>query len=204
MNISQPTLAAALSEVARLAEARGRLVGDVLADGARLTDDQLQGAGAAAFQELICTTIDPYELVVSTLRDSVEALTATARDQQSVAEQIQAGKTGEAMEMLGPILATWQVVQQVVDQGGTAIRVDLRTVAVPGIDDAQPVQRCGDALRNSLLELKRALSDEDWPAVSDIVGYDLDAHARDWRSILRGLAEFVESRRASGRAGGGA
>lgn len=200
LNISQPTFAEAIDAVAEAAVDRGRLVGDVVADGIRLTDEQIEEAatGGATYSELVCTSIDPIEIVVSTLRDAVDAVESAARDQQTAAELLQAGKTQEALETLGPVFATWQVVQMVVDRGGAAVEMDFRTVAIPGIDEPRPVERCAATLMNSLVELKRALADEDWSALSDIVGFDLDAQARDWRNVLGGLAELVESRRPGG------
>ncbi|MBL9002027.1 MAG: hypothetical protein JNK25_12915 [Phycisphaerae bacterium] len=200
VNIPRPTLAAAIAAAADAARSQGRLVTNIVADGVRLTDEQVAAATdtPSTIRELACTSLDPRELVASSLRDAVGALETAARDQQSAAQQIQAGRTQDALETLGPILATWQVVQQVLDQGGTALNMDFRTVPVPGIEESRPVERCTQAVMNSLLEMKKALADEDWSAVSDIVGYDLDAHARDWRNILAGLAELVETRTGSG------
>ena len=163
VNIPRPTLAAALAAVAEAAESRGRLVGEVTADGSVLDDDQIEGATdqPSSIRELVCISLDPIDLVASTLRESVAALETTARDQQTAAEQIQAGKTQEALATLGPVLATWQVVQMVVDRGGTAVNIDFSTASVPGIDEPRPVERCGGALMKSLLELKKALAQED-------------------------------------------
>jgi hypothetical protein len=48
-----------------------------------------------------------------------------------------------------------------------------------------------NGLSSSLVQIKAALSNQDWSLLSDVVGYELDGLARDWNMVLGALADQV-------------
>jgi hypothetical protein len=47
-------------------------------------------------------------------------------------------------------------------------------------------------LLTHLGQLKDALEQQDWSALSDVVGYDLDADAQHWHALLKGFADYIK------------
>lgn len=174
---------------------RGRMIVDILADGRRLSDQELQDplralAGAGLVE---ITSASPYAMVAQSLSSASEALDSVIGRQQEVAERIHAGNTESALDGLREVLTTWQLVRDVIERGGAVLETDFSGLRLPGIDAARPVETATAALSSVLSNLMDGLTREDWSQVGDVMAYDLDALAKDWRTILRALAEHVAS-----------
>lgn len=181
-------LGEALSLGAKEAEVRGRIIIGVSADGARVPDEMLSSPGevGAEIRVLALSTADPHELIRETMVEAAEALEGARADQREVRDLIGKGLTAEAFESLKRALTTWQSVRDAFDRAAQVLAVrapeDARAGAV--------LRQAGDdvqALSRALEEVRRAAGAQDWSALADVVGVELEALAVRWRARLVAL-----------------
>ena len=198
--VTPASLATALETVVADAQRRGRIVIEVKADGILLSDDALGDPSTApsTVQQLQVTSADPRVLIRQTVLDAVEALDQAKVQQARAAEQIQTGETEEALRTLQFAFVTWQACRDVVDRGAAILGVKLDSLTLPGTDATFP--EATSSLLLHLAQVKSALTEQDWSALSDIVGFDLDADAATWRALLTAFAEHVRTLPARGGA----
>jgi hypothetical protein len=194
ISVARPSLALALQTAAADAQARGRILVEVKADGVVLTSDQLASPSDehSAYAALEMLSADPRQLVRQTVLDAVEALESVRGEQAAAMEQIQTGQMGEALQTLQGAFMTWQAARDVVSRGAALLQIDLETVKLPGVEEGVTFQSATTSLLSHLSALKDALNEQDWSALSDIVGFDLDADATTWHSLLKAFAEYIK------------
>lgn len=205
-NISQPGLGAALRHAALRAESAGRLIVEAVADGRAMDDASLANPDAVQrpILELRLTSIEPKELVRSTLLGAEDALEQAKADQYSAAEMIQSGQLDQAREPLAALLETWQAVREAVTRGSAVLAVDLDRIDLARASGGRIGGRVADRSRelfDTLDELKSALAREDWSAVGDSLSHDFEELVNSWQATLRALADHVAGlpvRRAPG------
>jgi len=192
--VSKPTLAAALRSAVDAAQQRGRIIIEVKGDGQRIADDLLAAPSdeVCAIRTLAFISEDPRQLVARSFDDAGSVLANTKEAQQRVSERIQSGEVSEALDQLSECFTAWQAVHDVVSQGCGVLGWQVDSIT---LGDGSTLGMAVGALRGHLRSLKDALGSEDWSAVSDLVGYDLDAQA-DLRRVL--LAELSQRALDSG------
>lgn len=193
LRVDGSTLGAALKSAADAAAASGRIVVDIRADGERLPNEFLENPDRplGGVRVLAFTSADPRSLVVQTFEEAANTLQALVGVQQVVAEHIQAGRLEEAMDPLREVLESWQAVNQVVSQGAALVAVPLDDLRVQEFTGEITFQAASTELLGVLRSLRDAMDSEDWSAVADAVGYDLDAQAGRWERMLRALARRI-------------
>ncbi|GJQ29198.1 MAG: hypothetical protein HBSAPP03_10820 [Phycisphaerae bacterium] len=195
LRVEGNTLAAAMKAAADAARARGRMIVEMKSDGRPISDDQLANAAGAmeGVGVLSFASADPSALVSQSFVDAAEALGGAMADQMAVADAIAAGQLDDAIEPLQRVIATWQSVREVVDRSSAVLGVRLADVRVNVTEGAATLNEASTPLREALRALRDGMENEDWSAVSDAVGYDLDAQAKEWIVLLRGVAAKVRS-----------
>lgn len=188
IELAEPTLASALREGVAKAEAAGRIVVEVHADGVALGADDLEEPSELPLEavELKLTTADPVALVAVTLQDAADALLESGPLHTRAAELVQTGEQQKAAEELTTVLGVWQAAQQAVEHGSALVGTDL----VAGIDGFQDFKT---ALAQQLSELQQALTTEDWSTVADVLAYDLVPQTEKFAEVLRGASESLRS-----------
>jgi len=204
LNIARPTLADAMRAATEIAQSRNLMIVSVKADGRVLPHEALEEPSEEAdrYGEVVIATLPAAKVIAGSLRDAADSFERIMEGQVGASRAIQEGRTEEGLKQLHPILASWQAVRTIVENSGEILKIDLTRVGVPGIDAQAPVGACTASLASALKELKAALADQDWSRLGDIVGYDLDALARDWKMVLSALADYVESLPRPERTGG--
>jgi hypothetical protein len=192
----RPTLAGAFEAAVDATRPLGRVIIEVKADGLPLADDLVAAPpeSAVGHSELRFTSADPRQLVRVTLMDAADALSTAQADQLAAADLINSGQTGPALEHLRSALATWQAVQDVLDRSAQLLGLNLSTLggtSIQGLDPDEGFAPALEALTGHLSCVRTGLSDQDWSALSDTIGYDLDAQANLWKRLLKGLADHV-------------
>jgi hypothetical protein len=190
-----PGLAAALREGIASAERKGRIVVEASLDGHALTDEQLENPtdDPAAGGEVRLLSAEPKSLVRITLLDAADALEDAKARQTRCAGLLQEGDIEGAMQTLAEAISVWQAVRDVVSRSADLLRLPLDQIAAGTDGDPRPVAEHIASLTGNLEELKRSVNAEDWSALADVLGYDLDQQADRWGSLMRGLADHVKS-----------
>lgn len=181
-------VAAALRAAREQSEEDGRLVIEVLADGApasHLLDDPPEGDAGHA--ELGVVTADRGLFLRETLLDAKEALAGTREDQKTAAGMIDRGELAGAVGSLGLILEGWQGVQTVVGQASIIAGVGLETLETAGVTADAAIR----GLAADLVTLRDAVGGEDWSSLSDVLSGDLDTRAGQWSGLIDALVERV-------------
>lgn len=191
LTFDRKTFAGALRAAVAAAEGRGRVIVDVLLDGTTVGDEVLSDPPDVAMgDELRLVSAEPKALVRVTLTEAADALARGAAAQTRAAELIQAGRVKDAFAPLGEVVQTWHNVHEAVSRGTDLLNmnIDGERVALEGGRSVR-VSEAAAELARCLEELKRSLSLEDWPALSDVLAFDLADQARVWRAVLVHLAE---------------
>lgn len=192
IQVDPPTLAAAIAAGAKAAESQGRIIVEVKADGEALSSDALSNPGglAGACEDVVMISADPKALVRVSLLDGVEALATLKPLHAAVVDALATGNLQLALDQLREVLNTWQALQNLLEHSRALLGVDLGQVPLP---EGEPGF---DARAVEFVSFTRAIRDavmnQDWSALSDTVGYDLDAAADSWSVLLRALAEHVQ------------
>jgi hypothetical protein len=190
-----PSLAEALAAATADAEKRGRIIVEVKADGVTLSDEKLGNPSSepSTIGELRMLSAEPRALVRHTLLEGVTALENARAEQAKAAEQIQSGHTEQALNTLQVAVLTWQAVRDIVSRSAAVLALDLDTLELTGVDEDVNFKTATKDLLGHLTQMRTALDQQDWSALSDIVGYDLDAQAGVWKGLLIALSQHISN-----------
>jgi hypothetical protein len=194
IGVDRPDFPGAIEAGVAACQALGRVVVEVKADGKALNDNDLRALASAGASVSVVELIsaEPRTLVAGTLAQAVQALDRVREQQQLAAGKVHSGKPEEAVEGLQTILGTWQAVQQAVDQGGTLLGVKLGEIGF--LENPGGLSAAAKLLFKDLTALRTGLEGNDWSAVGDVLGFDLEAHAVRWQDGLRHLTrELVKT-----------
>jgi hypothetical protein len=195
IDVPQPSLADALAVATADAARRGRLIVEVKADGVVVPDDKLGNPSnePSTIRELRLLSAEPRALVRHTILEAVGALETAQAEQAKAAELIQSGNPEEALNTLQVAMLTWQAVRDVVARSAAVLGLDLDTIDLPGVEEGLNFKTATKDLLGHLSQMRTALDQQDWSALSDIVGYDLDAQAGVWKGLLVALSQHVSN-----------
>lgn len=162
----------------------GRLIIEVKADG-HAADALLDAMpeDTAGVGELGVTTADRVSFLTETLHDAKDVLDRVRIDQKQAADMIDRGQVNDANTALGAVMEGWQAVRTVVDQTAALMAIDLHSFEVNGAAAADVVS----GFAQDLVELRTAVTNEDWSALGDVLGYDLEERAQAWSALLGGM-----------------
>lgn len=188
---SNASIAEALDAAREHAEQGGRLIVDIIADGATIDDTLLDNPPAddAGIRELRLTTTDPVAFLVETFASARESLVLVREDQATAAGHLRAGELEPAVEALNGVLTGWQAVGDVVSQSAELAEIDLAGFAFAGTTAGTSIEKLGDAL----FEIRTNLTHQDWSSLGDAIEYDLDDMAKQWDELLGALSQRVQA-----------
>ena len=188
-DITAVSVKEAMDVAANVTRGRGRMIVEVIVDGEKLNDEQIQDelAGSSPAEEVQFNSADGRKLVSSAFQDSIAALAEVDNFQREAAELIQADRTPEAMEKLNHAILIWQSVQKAVMIGVEIAAVD------PGVEKNLEDSITGaiERLNLQLTTIKDGLNSDDPIGISDALMYDMPEVVQEWRSLLHELCERV-------------
>lgn len=190
------SLGVAIARAATAAEAQGRFIVEVFADGTMLSQHLLGNPdeAPAGIREVSLNSADPRELVRTTLEGAAIALDDARERQAEAADLILRGKLEDARSPLRGALETWQSVRTAVDHSAALLKMDAGS---PG----GRLESLLATLHASLGHVKETLERQDFAALADELAFELEALTREWQGALRELALSIGDG-ASARAGG--
>jgi hypothetical protein len=190
-DIEATSISEAIRGAAALAQDRGRLIIEVFVDGQRWDEAQLSSeslcAGSAV--EVRCTTADRKALVLRTLGDASEVLTAADELQREAAELIQTDQAAQAKERIAEAVNIWLTVLEAVARSAEALEMDLDTVIGAA---GEPLPRIVARLKDRLQTLRTAVQSEDPASISDTLLYELPEVVSEWRELLTDMQDHIE------------
>lgn len=183
------TLSAALDAARANAERGGRIIVEVLADGAPAPDADLRDPAAVARRpyagELRFVSESPRALVGDALLNAADAVTAIRGKQNEAANLLHRGEPENAVAILGEAVNLWQMVRRALDESGRLLGASM--LASPELSGL------ADELSRRLNAVRDALTVQDWSALGDELDEEMDAHAARWADALGALAGRITS-----------
>ena len=132
-------------------------------------------------------TADPREMAMDALVAMEQALDQADTAKDKAAELLQRNQPQAALAQLGACLGVWQQAQQCVSQSARLVGIDLDQIDI----DGQNVQTMASHFATQLREIRRALEDQDYVALGDVLTYELGETGRNWRSAIVSLSTAV-------------
>lgn len=172
-----------------------RLVVGVAINGEPIVDEALQlrlAAPMADCEQLDLQSGEPHGIIADAFRTVAAALDEAGRSAVETAEQLNAGRTAEAVRRFGDIVQVWQNCRDAIVHGSALLGRDLATENAAGRPVAEHLQE----LVTRLSELRDCLNNRDFVLLADLAHYELPALCETWRSVLEQLADTIESPRA--------
>jgi len=198
LTVEPPTLARAIAVARDTADARGRVVIEVKGDGAPVAADLLDQPpdNDAGFGELRLVSTPPGLFVRETLLEARSVLDDGVAAQEQAAERIQSGSLEDALQPLQQALQCWSLVRDVVERSQALIGESPATIEFEGPGGPTTGGDCISKLTDALRDVRTALEQSDWSALSDALAYDLGDLAIAWRAMLEALSDRAAPNRA--------
>jgi hypothetical protein len=194
LTIDRPSVALALDAARGEAIRRGRIVIEATADGAQISDDLLTSPpdDDGGLAEIRFVTVESGPFISVTLSDAADALAETATAHHEAARLLDQGEEAQASGQLQGVLATWAMASDVVQKAGLLLGIDPGSVAVTTEAGPTDGAACIEGLRARFEEVRDAVKDGDWAAVSDVLGHDLDQELERWTALMRALGDRAQ------------
>ena len=187
------SVASAIRSAAESAESQGRVVIEVAADGGPIDPGLLSDPPqdhTAGLTEIRFVSTPLAAFVQTTLYDALPVLDEIRSDAARAAEMIQGGEVEAALEPLERARSSWRLVLDVIEKSSLLLGVD-RAAPVGG-DGAGSIADAEAMLAKSLVEVKRAVTEQDWSALSDELAYEVPGQVEAWKGIVSGLAAAAD------------
>lgn len=182
------TVGEAIDVVRRETERDGRVVTDVVVDGAAWTEELASADHlAASALEVRFTSIDRRELVVGVLADVVGVLDEIDARQRDAADALQSDRADDGREALTQVLVLWLQVRDAVEQVVSIEGIDLEGLLAEAAGLPHPVSN----LRDRLLAIETAVRADDPIGLSDVLGYELPQIVADWKEMIDRIRQRV-------------
>jgi len=177
----------AIAAAAALAEQNGRRIVEVIVDGDRMTQSDLDSPSQmnAAAGEVQFVSVEPRAMVRETFLQAADSLEELDRLQRTAAELMQGDRLADAMTQLDEAISIWMMVQNAALTGVRFAGIDLDAVDLGD----RSMQASIDELNRHLQRMIDALRNQDVVDLSDTLLYEMPDVVESWRTMLRALAE---------------
>lgn len=182
-------LGAALDAAAERLAASGRVVVEVMLEGAVLAGDQIDARRGEAIdqRDLRLVSADPRALSVETLEQIQARLGDARRLQDDAADLLQRDDASAALRKVGEAIEVWLQTQQAVLHSAAITGLDLDAVAV----DNEPLSAFTEQLLSRLQELKGLIESGDLVALADALAYEWPEEVARWEALIAALIQTL-------------
>jgi hypothetical protein len=189
--LNESDLGQALELVTRRLEPQGRVIVEVILNGASLVgDDLMQHAqDSLAGAELKLYSADPRDLALHVLRQVREGLRTAGEAQAQAANLFQKDQSGAAMKCIGEALVLWQQAQQAVLHSAQLMGVELDQQSFEG----EPLATVTNGLLAQLNDLRDRLQNNDTLGLADALLYEWPATIERWQRLIQQVIHWVEA-----------
>ncbi|MCC6240617.1 MAG: hypothetical protein IT448_10000 [Phycisphaerales bacterium] len=178
-----------LGQVLEYINKQARVAVAILLDGKspQLSDMDTLRSADTEIHTIQLETADPREMAMDALIDMQKALDQADASKNRAAELLQRNQAKAAMLPLNACLETWQQAQQCITQSAQLVGINLDSVEVGG----RNLQSMANHFAGQLREIRRALEDQDYVALGDVLNYELDETGQHWRDAIISLSTAV-------------
>lgn len=182
-DVTARTVGEAIDAVAVLAKNRGRLVVDVIVDGAQWNEQRLSSpeCQTAVADVVRLISAEPAELVCETLADADEL-------QQEAARLLQSDQHTISMDKLNQAISIWLSVQQAIVKGSQLVGLNLDEIVVHDSPISASILRLNEQLK----AVRSSLAGRDQIGLADTLLYEFPEVVQEWRDILDDLQRRID------------
>jgi len=194
LELEGETLTAAVVAGKRAADARGRMIIEVWADGEPASSADLESppdlepyAGEVRF-----VSVEPAGLVAAAMDEAAENLERVREPQREAAAALSRGEASSAMQDVGVCLQAWESVRKAV-QDGCSVLGRSPAELMPTEASAEACATAIEDLLTTLREVQRSVKEQDVASLADAMAYDLDELAETWSGLLGEMSAGVRA-----------
>jgi hypothetical protein len=181
-----------VSEMRSYIASQGRVIINVLLDGATLSGELLRdlvGRDAKEFGMLEVQTADPVELSISIIDELKPMLSTLEKQHQEASSLIQAGELPKALDLLHVCFIKWSTFFNAIRGISIITKID------PGVYkiDQEPIQQKFERLQNTLVSFQDAFKNRDVLKIGDVIEYELKPLIYDWYIIIDRILAFLKT-----------
>jgi hypothetical protein len=173
-----------------------RLIVGVARNGQPLVERELEewlARPLSAADRVDLATADRWELAAEALREVAGRIEAAGRQQEALAEQLNLGRTAEAVAGFSEFVSSFQACRQAIDQSSGLLERDL----MGGEFEQRSLGGHLEDLAGRLREIRDALEAGDYVLLADLLHYELPPLCQTWNRLLNDLADSVERSRSA-------
>ena len=176
-----------LLEAQKQLEADGRIIVEVLLDGAPLVGDDLfdRQNEAVGNATLNLVTANPRELVIDTLGEIHRMLEVAGESQTQAADSLQRDDPAGAYESIGEAMTIWQQTERAVRESAQIMEITLEDLII----DGKTFSELTTHLIEQLGTLRSLLQSRDTVALADTLQYEWPETTIQWQKAVEQLIE---------------
>ncbi|MEW6534126.1 MAG: hypothetical protein AB1454_00725 [Candidatus Auribacterota bacterium] len=169
-----------------------RLVIDVTVDGRKLHefDQEIKAANPSTFKEIVIKTDDVNKTAIRALKEIKDGLPKLSGSMNNIAESLQAGDRGRALETFSQSCTEWRKIIQFLDDLAVLLQINYSTLKV----NDKSVDRANEELLSLLMDTKKAIEADDLVMLSDLLEYELASKIDEEIEIADVLIEHIAAR----------
>jgi len=197
LELEGETLTAAVVAGKRAADARGRMIIEVWADGEPAPSADLESPPDAEpyAGEVRFVSVEPAGLVAAAMDEAAENLERVREPQREAAAALSRGETSSGMQDVGVCLQAWESVRKAV-QDGCSVLGRSPAELMPTAASAEACATAIEDLLTTLREVQRSVKEQDVASLADAMAYDLDELAETWAGLLGEMSAGVRTVKA--------
>lgn len=168
-----------------------RLVVGIRCDDRDVTGQDIQNrlvAPVSSVGKLEVFTSTRFELVGTAMEQASAALQDTEHACKRIGELLNEGKTTEGVESLGECLAVWQQIHDAVTKSVSMLQLDLESMTVRD----EPLLTVLEKPRDVLVQIKQALTAQDYVLLADVLQYEFTDVTEQWYSVIAAIRQVAE------------
>jgi len=194
--VAQGTVEEALRHIQSNLCAPGQMVAGLRRDGEDVPSDAMDsalGEPVKELQRLEVFTTTRAELVVQAMNEAANALDESDKERRRSAELLSEGKAAEGVEAFGRCLGIWQQIHDALGKSIQMLEVDADMMRVGD----QPLAAVISKPKDVLVQVKEALAAKDYVLLADLLQYEFDEVAEQWRAAIARLLEEAKQMQAA-------
>ena len=166
-----------------------RLVVHVLIDGREPDLDRLGQIRQSPLNghTIYIETAEPRQMALDVLAQVEKQLDECERLRRDAVELLQSNQSIKAMEKLSGCFSIWHHAEESVVKTARLLRIDLEKITA----DEKPFTQILDAFAGHLRGVKTALEDRDFVGLTDILAYEMNGSASQWRAAIEAIRATI-------------
>lgn len=177
------TIGDVLNEAKKMLADSGRIIVSIVCDGETILPDQITQTSAEPVEKYVSVdfqTVEPDELVRSSLATCKDFITTIQRDLAEVVNNLRQSRVQDAMVKIGPIFALLNQTHRGIFNVFKLMDTDPGSIELSWGTAEQLLTGLVDHLQ----QIKQALQNNDYVQLADLFEYELGTMLERWQELI--------------------